>query len=198
MSDAKSIKVILLGESGVGKTNLINVALGKKFEHHSQSSVHSSFLEGLIDFNNKKYRYALWDTAGQEIYRALNKIFLKGSKVIIYVYSINNKNSFEQLEYWINNTKEILGDEKYIRAILANKSDLFEEQIVTDEQGKKLAEKYNIKFGVTSALVDAEGFKKFLKELIIDYIELIGEEEKDLNFQISNESNKKEKKKRWC
>ena len=199
MADAKSIKVILLGESGVGKTNLINVAFGKKFEQNSAASVHSSFLEGLMDYNNKKYRYSLWDTAGQEIYRALNKIFIKGSKIIIFVYAIDSKESFNQIEFWINNAKEVLGEEKCIRALLANKSDLFEEQVVPDEEGKKLAEKYNIKFGITSACADSEGFKQFLKELMVDYIELVGaEEDKELNFQISNENNKKEKKRRWC
>ena len=193
------IKVILLGESGVGKTNLINVALDNPFESNSESSVHSSYFEGKLEHNQNIYRYVLWDTAGQEIYRALNKIFIKGSKVIIFVYSIDNKDSFEQIEFWINTAKEVIEKEKCIMALLANKSDLFEEQVVPDEDGKKLSEKYNIKFGITSAYCDSAGFKEFLKELILDYIELVGpEEEKEMNFKLKEIKKEKVKKKGCC
>ena len=197
-----SIKVILLGESGVGKTNLINVSMGKGFEQNTVSSIHSSYLEGVMEYNDKEYSYSLWDTAGQEIYRSLNKIFIKGAKIVICVYAIDNKDSFQQIEYWINNAKETLGeDEKIIMAIIANKSDLFEEQVVPDEEGKKIANKYNIKFKLTSACSDAVGFKNFLKELIIDYIKLIGpDEEATLNFKISKKKVKEveKKKRKFC
>ena len=189
-----SIKIILLGESGVGKTNLINVAMDKGFEQNTVSSIHSSYLEGVMEYNDKEYSYSLWDTAGQEIYRSLNKIFIKGAKIVICVYAIDNKESFQQIEYWINNAKETLGeDEKIIMAIIANKSDLFEEQVVPD--------KYNMKFKLTSACSDAVGFKAFLKELIIDYIKLIGpDEEASLNFKITKKKapENEKKKKRFC
>ena len=197
-----SIKIILLGESGVGKTNLINVSMGKEFEQNTVSSIHSSYLEGVMEYNDKEYSYSLWDTAGQEIYRSLNKIFIKGAKIVICVYAIDNKESFQQIEYWINNAKETLGeDEKIIMAIIANKSDLFEEQVVPDEEGKKVAAKYNMKFKLTSACSDAVGFKAFLKELIIDYIKLIGpDEEASLNFKITKKKapENEKKKKRFC
>ena len=193
------IKVILLGESGVGKTNLINVALDKDFEPNLESSIHSSFLVSKLDYNNKTYLYTLWDTAGQEIYRALNKIFIKGSKVIIFVYAIDSIQSFNQIEFWINQAKETIGDEKCIMGILANKSDLFEEQVIQDKDGKDLAEKYNMKFCVTSACMDAEGVKKFLKELIIDYIQIANpEDEKNLNFKLYAQKEEQVVKKKKC
>ena len=76
MSDDKGIKVILLGESGVGKTNLIRIAIGEKFEINPVSTISSSFCESQITVGNKKYKYYLWDTAGQEKYRSLNKLFI--------------------------------------------------------------------------------------------------------------------------
>ena len=79
MSDERSIKVVLLGEAGVGKTNLIRVAMGKPFEKEENSTISSTFFENEVVLNNKKYSYCLWDTAGQEIYRSLNKIFMKES-----------------------------------------------------------------------------------------------------------------------
>ncbi len=195
-----NIKMILIGESGVGKTNLMNVAMNKDFDPNIASSNHSSFLEGKLLYKNKDYFYSLWDTAGQEMYRALNKIFIKGAKIIICVYAIDSKDSFEQLEYWINYAKETLEDDKYIMAILGNKSDLFEDQEVPEEDLENLAKKYNCKFIITSAMEDANGVKKFFNQLIIDYIDLVGPEaDKILNFKLhESKKNEKGKKKKFC
>ena len=199
MSDDDSIKIILLGESGVGKTNLINISLDREFEQNSTSTIHSSYLEGVLDYNNKKYTYALWDTAGQEIYRSLNKIFIKGSKIIIFVYSIENKESFNQIEFWINNAKETLGEGKYIMAILGNKRDLFDIQVVPDMDAQNLAKKWNMKLIITSALADQEGIKNYIRELLIDYINLIGpEEEKNLSIKLRKPSEDNKKKTKFC
>ena len=195
MSGKNNIKIILLGESGVGKTNLINVSLDREFEENSASTNYCSYLEGILDYNNKKYSYALWDTAGQEIYRSLNRIFIKESKIILFVYSINNKDSFNEMEYWINSAEEILGEDKYIRALVGNKSDLYEEQIVSDDDAQKLADKYKMKMKITSALTDKAGFKLFLKELIIDYIESIATEEENINIKLGNQNDEQTKKK---
>ena len=200
MNDENSIKIILLGESGVGKTNLINISLDREFEQNSTSTIHSSYLEGILDYNNKKYTYALWDTAGQEIYRSLNKIFIKGSKIILFVYAINNEQSFKEIEYWINSAKESLEEGKYIMALIGNKSDLYEEQKVSDDEAKELADKYSMKFEITSAFSDKSGFKQFLKEIIIDYIESLGseEEENNLNYKLKNPGNQDKKKNKCC
>ena len=195
MSGKNNIKIILLGESGVGKTNLINVSLDREFEENSASTNYCSYLEGILDYNNKKYSYALWDTAGQEIYKSLNRIFIKESKIILFVYSINNKDSFNEMEYWINSAEEILGEDKYIRALVGNKSDLYEEQIVSDDDAQKLADKYKMKMKITSALTDKAGFKLFLKELIIDYIESIATEEENINIKLGNQNDEQTKKK---
>ena len=195
MSGKNNIKIILLGESGVGKTNLINVSLDREFEENSASTNYCSYLEGILDYNNKKYSYALWDTAGQEIYRTLNRIFIKESKIILFVYSINNKDSFNEMEYWINSAEEILGEDKYIRALVGNKSDLYEEQIVSDDDAQKLADKYKMKMKITSALTDQAGFKLFLKELIIDYIESFATEEENINIKLVNQNDEQSKKK---
>ena len=113
MSDSsKGIKIILLGESGVGKTNLINVATGEDFEQNSMSSSSGAYKEGVfISSDKKRYEYNLWDTAGQEAYRSLNKIFIKNAKIVIFVYAIDSESSFKELKYWIDLAKGELGDE---------------------------------------------------------------------------------------
>ena len=200
MDNSKGIKIILLGESGVGKTNLINITAGKDFNPNSASSLASSFIESYYESENKKYLFCLWDTAGQERFRALNKIFIKGTKIVMVVFAINSKHSFEQIDYWVNYTKEVLGDEKFILALVANKSDLYEEQVIPDNDIINFAKEHNIKYTITSALSDAAGFRLFVNELVADYIKLIGPEaEEKLYFVLKPTGNKdNNKKKKFC
>ena len=176
---SKGIKIILLGESGVGKTNLIRVATGEEFEQNSMSSSSGSYKEGYyISSSKKKYIYHLWDTAGQEAYRSLNKIFIKNAKVVIFVYAIDNEPSFKELSYWIDLAKAELGDD-FVMGIVANKIELYEEQQVKEEVAVEFAKNLNIKFRATSALTEPMGFKCFLEELLIDYIKKIDPNCKD-------------------
>ena len=206
---SNNIKIILLGESGVGKTNLIRVATGEEFEQNTISTSSSSYKEGYyITSTQKKYTYHLWDTAGQEVYRSLNKIFIKNAKIVIFVYSIDNENSFKELDYWINVAKNELGDD-VVMGIVANKMDLFAEQKVEDEVAIEYAKNLNFKFKQTSALSDPMGFKSFLEELFIDYIKKIDPSCKDEKpeygttnnnngFTLKKNNNNKKKKKRYC
>ena len=205
MSDDRGIKVVLLGESGVGKTNLIRVSMGKPFDKNENSTISSSYYENDIVINNKKYLYCLWDTAGQEVYRSLNKIFIKESKIIIIVFAINTEESFEQIDFWLNYTKEILGNDNYIIGLVGNKSDLYEDQAISEQTINKKAEEMQVKYKITSAATDAVGFKDFLDELLTDYINKYNpqEIEKPNSFKISEdkegeEGTDKKKKKNCC
>ena len=198
------IKIILLGESGVGKTNLISVTVGKGFNSNSHSSLTSSYYKNTVKINNKDYTYILWDTAGQETYRSLNSFFIKNSKIIIFVFSIESKKSFEELEYWINFTKNEL-DGVYIMAIVGNKCDLVNEQVVEEKEAEEYAKKNNMKIKFTSALSDPIGFKDFLSELIEDYVKISNlsykenkqsdNKKKDKNIKLTKDKDSKKKKK---
>ena len=188
MEDDKIIKIILLGESGVGKTNLIQVALDQPFQKEKISTLISSYYESEIIIQNKKYVYTLWDTAGQEVYRSLNKSFIKDSKIVILVFAINNRKSFEEIDYWINSVKESLEENKYIMALVANKSDLFDEQEIPDEEIMKKGKELNIKTKITSAAEDSVGFKMFLEELLKDFVKsgIPFEKKKTFNLEWEN------------
>ena len=188
MEDDKIIKIILLGESGVGKTNLIQVALDQPFQKEKISTLISSYYESEIIIQNKKYIYTLWDTAGQEVYRSLNKSFIKDSKIVILVFAINNRKSFEEIDYWINSVKESLEENKYIMALVANKSDLFDEQEIPDEEIMKKGKELNIKTKITSAAEDSVGFKMFLEELLKDFVKsgIPFEKKKTFNLEWEN------------
>ena len=212
MDEQPRIKIVLIGESGVGKTNLIQVAMGNPFQEDIDSTISSSYYEGDIIINNKQYLYSLWDTAGQEAYRSLNKIFIKESKIVLVVFAINSRQSFEQTDFWFNYTKEVLGENNYIMALVGNKSDLYMEQQIPEEEIKKKADEFKIKMKITSALEDAVGFKQFLDELIKDFVHTFGiklenkktfalKSEKDVEVEEGEDNNgkgKKKKKKKCC
>ena len=209
MNDEEKIKIVLVGESGVGKTNLIRVVNGESFQEEIQSTISSSYYEKDIIINNKQYTYTLWDTAGQEIYRSITKSFIQNSKIVFIVFAINDKKSFKEVDYWINSIKEELKEGKYIMALVGNKSDLFDEQEVPDDDVKKKADELKIDFKLTSAAEDAVGFKQFLEDLIRKYIKNIGvgkglEKENTFNLNEKNDEEKKEgnaviaKKKKKC
>ena len=150
--NSQAIKIILLGETSVGKTNLINAYCDLDFNSNPESTLISSCIEKDYKYENKSYNCILWDTAGQEKYRAVNKFIIRGSKIVLIVYSIDNKKSFNEVDFWINYVKENVGDDKYIMALIANKSDLYDYQEVEKEEGQETAKKYGIKFLSTSAL----------------------------------------------
>jgi len=203
MADDKAIKVILLGESGVGKTNLIRVSIGKEFEVNTNSTLSSSYCEAQIKVDKNYYLYYLWDTAGQEKYRSLNQLFIKDSKIILIVFAINNRESFEQVGFWYQYAKDILGEGGYMVALVGNKSDLYEEDnVVKDEEIEKKAQELKIPCKVTSAASDSAGFKAFLSQLLEKYIREYHPEEYrgPTSFQIGPSDAKKngEKGKKKC
>ena len=208
MSEEPKIKIVLVGESGVGKTNLIRVINDEPFEKSANSTISSSYYEKEIIINNKRYCYSLWDTVGQEVYRSLNQMYLKDAKIVLVVFALNNKISYQETNFWINSTKEALEEGKYIMALIGNKSDLFNEQEVTDEEVKKKADELKIDFKLTSAAEDAVGFRQFLEELIKKFIKNIGFDlGKDKTFNLNEEKKNEEnneninngnKKKKCC
>ena len=188
------IKVILVGESGTGKTSLINVAIGEKFDPSSQSTLLSTFVPKKYERNGKNYTLNIWDTAGQEKFRAMTKIFTKNSKIVIFVYSINNRESFEIMKtYWVKSIKESLGDEPII-GIVGNKSDLFLEEKVKEEEGKEFANHLNVNFKLVTAKEDPVGFVDFMGELLDEFLEKKGIKVKGNNFNINNKPTVKKKK----
>jgi len=203
--EEENIKVILIGDSGVGKTNLINVSSGGAFNENEKSSLTASYLKKVITINNEKYTLSLWDTIGQEKLRSLSKLFFKNSKIVIYVYDITNLESFNGLESWNKDVKEMVGDDDtIIKAIVGNKQDLYLSEKVSEDTALNYASTLNAKFKLTSAKTDPKGFNSFLEELLKDYIDKNlknkNEDKKDgKSMKLKKkEEDKEEKKKKFC
>ena len=145
-------KVVLLGESAVGKTSILTRYVEGSFSQTVMTSTGSRFVSKNIKIDeNNKIRFQIWDTAGQEKYRSLAKIFYQSAAVAILVYDITRENSFIGLKnYW---SKEIKTNspENIILAVAANKSDDYLNQQVSHDEGKALAKELNAIFQPTSA-----------------------------------------------
>ena len=157
MNEPESIKVVLLGESGVGKTSIISQFTTNKFNPRCPTSVSAQFISKTVDFPElgQSIKFDIWDTIGQEKYRSLAKIFYKDAKVIILVYDITTEYSFNGLkEFWYNETKDNT-DSTPIYAVVANKVDLYVEQTVSNSDGQEFADEIGAIFQTTSALSDS-------------------------------------------
>ena len=152
--DAQPVKVVLLGESGVGKTSIITQFISKKFNQRCPTSVSAQFISKIIKFPeySKNLKFDIWDTVGQEKYRSLTKIFYKDADIIIFVYDITTEFSFKAIkDYWYKETKEHT-DIEPILALAANKIDLYKDEQITNSDGKEYADEINAIFQNTSAL----------------------------------------------
>ena len=154
MASPETVKVVLLGEAGGGKTCIISQFISGVFDPDTISSLSAQFISKTIEFKdiNKTIKFDIWDTAGQEKFRALAKIFYKDAKVICLVYDITSHKSFEALkEFWYEQQTKLNVDGDPIYAVVANKNDLYESQQVNEEEAKEFAKSINAIYQSTSA-----------------------------------------------
>ena len=199
MEDSENIKIIIIGEMGTGKTNLINAYFDKPFNKDNFTTTAPEFFQKELKVDGCNCLVGLWDTAGQEKYRSLSKVIMNGSKIVVLVYDVTNKKTFEELNFWVKSVEEVLGKDP-ILGIAANKIDLFEEQVVEKEEGEKYANDIGALFAETSAKEDQKGFQDFIYKLLQKYIQKNGLGTKNVdNGRIllnKNKINTKKKKKK--
>jgi len=170
-SEEFSIKIVLVGEAGVGKTSIIGSYFDKPLKTYiTTNSPIENFKD--IEINGKKISISIWDTAGQEVYRSLNKLFYQDANIIIIVYSIDDEHSFEEIRnYWMNDVKE-KGSENKIISIFGHKSDLYLNEEVNEDEAREYAEKNGSKFFLTNSTQDGiKGIQDNIESLINMYVE---------------------------
>ena len=180
----ESIKIVLLGESGTGKTSIIAQFTRGEFDPNVVTSISAQFISKLtyIAEYDKTIKFDIWDTAGQEKFRSLAQIFYKDAKAIILVYDITNLKSFEELKnYWYPKIKENCQSD-IILGLAGNKDDLYENEQVSSQDAKKFADEIGAIYQKTSALNNTN----------IQFIfECIGKKYIDSNFDYQAKDNEK-------
>ena len=168
-------KVVLTGDSGVGKTKLMQRYVHNEFHLDGSSTVGIEFAFRDVEINGKTIRIQVWDTGGQERYRCITNAYYRRAAGVVVVYDIGNRRSFESVPRWVAEAKEKTeGDVPIL--ILANKCDLMARQ-VSREEGRQQAAQLSLPFFETSAL-DAsnvtESFESLAKELLVREAKMSG------------------------
>ena len=165
------VKVILIGDSAVGKTNIMSKYLKNQFIEDSKATVGVEFGSKLFTINGHNIKAQIWDTAGQEKYKAITGAYYKGSKGAFVVYDITKKDTFESVDKWINDLKST-GDPKMTIIIIGNKVDLEHKRGVLKEQGEEKAKSFGCAFLETSAFSGdniEKGFEMMISEIFKKY-----------------------------
>ena len=200
------VKVILVGDSGVGKTSMISRYLNQ-FSDHIDSTVTTSYYNKKEIIDNYDLNFQIWDTVGQEQYRSLNSLFFKDAQICLMVYDITKKETFRSIkDYWyesiLNN-----GLEGVIFGVAGNKNDLYMNEKVDKQEVRDFSNEINATFRFTSAKQNTcidELFKElgnkfvksdFLKEIGPEYFD---KESRNSSFHLERDDNNNSKKKKCC
>ncbi|EKE42164.1 hypothetical protein ENUP19_0146G0019 [Entamoeba nuttalli] len=198
-------KIVLVGESGVGKSNLLLRFTRNEFDPDKRSTIGVEFATRSINYCDKNIRAQIWDTAGQERYRAITNAYYRGALGALVVYDITKKTSFESVEKWLAELHEN-ADKKVVQMVIGNKCDLSQTREVQTTEGEELAKKNNAFFFETSALDGSnveEAFMTLLKKIYDDSSKSVDGEQSNTNeikpatepIDLGSQNNKPEEKK---
>ena len=165
----KKLKFVIIGETQVGKTSLINQYVNNQFEGDYLMTIGNDKTTKEITIDEKKVTLEIWDTIGNETLRAANKIFMKNTNIALMVYDITNRDSFDNLNQFYEELISINTENKMIIGVTANKSDLYEDACVNKEEGEDYANKIKASFFESTA-TDHENVENIFNELTKAYI----------------------------
>ena len=157
-------KVVLIGDSGVGKSNLLSRFTRNEFSLETKATIGVEFATRSVTVENKVIKAQIWDTAGQERYRAITSAYYRGAVGAMLVYAINSRDSFNNAERWLNELRDN-ADRNIMIMLVGNKSDLKHLREVPTEEAKDFAKRHNLSFMETSAL-DSSNVQAAFKSLI--------------------------------
>lgn len=156
---------MIVGDSGVGKTNLLGRFVNDSFDFSSKSTIGLDLSIVNMTIQGKRVRAQLWDTAGQERYRSITKRYYRGSVGALVVYDITKRDSFASISRWLDEFNINEAHPESIIMLVGNKSDLEKSRAISEEEAKAFAEKNGLMFMETSAL-DSTNVKNAFESLI--------------------------------
>ena len=144
------LKYIIIGDAAVGKSNLLLRYVHGEFKSEYQVTIGVEFGAKNILIKDELYRVQIWDTAGQENFRSITRAYYKNSVCALVVYDITNRDSFNNIANWVEDCKN-QSPKTIFMVLVGNKSDLSDKRVISIDEGRELAEKYNMIFFETSA-----------------------------------------------
>ena len=197
-------KLIFLGDQSVGKSCILNRFLNDTFIEDYQATIGLDFQSKNVQIDNQDIHLLLYDTAGQEKFRSLIPMYTRDANIILLVYDISNRDSFTNLTHWLKDLTNV-NMEEVILCIVANKIDLVDKRVVTNEEGQKFADEHDFIFQEISAKT-GDGFSDLFYKQLFEKIrtkfrpsgQQPASEINDIKFNIDQEENRSSPKKKCC
>ena len=197
-------KLIFLGDQAVGKSCILNRFMNDTFSEEYQATIGLDFQSKNIQIDNQDINLLLYDTAGQEKFRSLIPMYTRDAKIILLVYDITSKESFNHISDWLKDLTTVKKEE-VIFALVGNKIDLDDKREVTYEEGENFAKEHEYIFSEIIAKT-GDGFQELFYKNLFEKIRIklrpAGQqppsEVNDIRLNIGKEEKKKKKKKRCC
>ena len=183
-----SIKLVLIGNPGVGKTCISSRYIHQKYMEPEGSTIGASYFQKYLKIDGKKIQLDIWDTAGQEKYRSMGKMFYKDAYIVLFVYDITDHNSFNDLKkVWYEELKKT-GEKNSVYAVVGNKNDLYLNEQVNEDEARKWANEIGAIFGLVSAKT-GDCINALFENCVKKYLS------PDFEAQINSEKKEKEENK---
>ena len=182
-------KIILVGNDAVGKTSIISKYYNEMDENYNYS-ITKEKIKKKVEIKNKIIELDIWDTVGQEKYRSVNKIFMKSTEIALLIYDITNRKSFEDLEFWYNEVIENCNNTIVVIAIAANKSDLYEQQVVDFCEALEFGKNKNINIIKETNSFDFENINDLFNEILLEYVDKKYSDDHEINENDYKEDDK--------
>ncbi|KAL6946292.1 Rab GTPase ypt31 [Hanseniaspora osmophila] len=180
-------KLVLIGDSGVGKSNLLTRFTANEFNIDSKSTIGVEFANRIVQIEGKKIKAQIWDTAGQERYRAITSAYYRGAMGALIVYDITKSKSYENCSDWLKELKEN-ADSNIVIGLIGNKSDLAHNRSVPTEEARNFAKENQLLFTETSAL-ENDNVEKAFEELITAIYNIYKKHQANIDIGQDSQSN---------
>ena len=195
-------KVVIVGDSSVGKTNLVKRFMNNTFLKDSKATVGVEFMSKTFIVNKKVFKVELWDTAGQERYKAITAAYYKGAKGAMIVYDVTSKSTFDNVDKWCNELR-MKGSNNINIIMIGNKTDLKDNIVITADMSQEKGKFLQIPVMETSALDSSnvkEAFYLLIQEMYSSFInkEKSNSKSDSIEEGVSLDAQKKENKKGCC
>lgn len=160
------VKIVLLGDQAVGKSSIAQQFCLEKFDTLYKATIGGAYLQKEVALKSGEIlKLHVWDTSGQERFRAMTSLYYKGAAGAILTYDITNKESLEKLGYWIEQLKNEIEEENFVFTLAGNKMDLEDKRMVNFQEGKKFASDHDIPIFCETSAKTGMGIKDLFQQM---------------------------------